>query len=139
MELSQNLCNATCLTLQLHSINRSTEILFKELSSLINLYHLFIYSVGKILSQSCLLTQSFLNNNFDCKTIGDIKPWRVKKHLNQFKNLTFCKINFVRNFDEITKIKYKFIIIFIPSNTLNFAIFRFILLENVSELHLNGG
>ena len=73
MELSQNPCNSTCLTLQLHITNRLTEILFGELSSLINLYHLFIYSVDKILSQSYLLTK-FLNNTFGCKAIGDIKP-----------------------------------------------------------------
>ena len=73
MELSQNPCNSTCLTLQLHITNRLTEILFRELSSLINLYHLFIYSVDKILFQSYLLTQSFLNNTFGCKAISDIK------------------------------------------------------------------
>ena len=38
-----------------------------------NLYHFFIYSVDKILCQSCLLTQRFLKNNFSCKTNGDIK------------------------------------------------------------------
>ena len=38
-----------------------------------NLYHFFICSVDKILSQSYLLTQSFFKNNFSCKTNGDIK------------------------------------------------------------------
>ena len=112
MDLSQNPCNSTCLTLQLHSTNRSTEILFRELSSLINLYHLFIYSVGNILSQLYLLIQSFLNNNFGCKTIGDIKP-RGSKKSQSTEECYVCRINFV----EITKIKYKFIVISVPSNT----------------------
>ena len=82
-----------------------------------------------MLSQSYLLTQSFLNNNFGCKTIGDNKPRGSKNSFNS---------TFVRNFDEISKIKYKFIIIFILI-ILNFAIFRFIFLENISDLHLNEG
>ena len=89
MRLSQNPCNSTCLTLQLHSTNWSTEILFRELSSLINLYHLFIYSVGNILSQLYLLIQSFLNNNFGCKTIGDIKPRGSKKSQSTEECYTF--------------------------------------------------
>ena len=74
MELSQNPCNSTYLTLLLHRAKRSPEVIFKKLNLLIDLYHLFINSVDKILSQSYLLTQSFLNNNFGCKTIGHITP-----------------------------------------------------------------